>query len=54
MSRWREKEEKRNQVKRIKTRKWTGPPELRPSETPVRAEGLHTRINLLEISWRTR
>ena len=39
MSRWREKRRKRNQVKRIKTRKRTGPPELRPSETPVQAEG---------------
>ena len=44
-----EKKKKRNQVKRIKTRKRTGPPELRPSETPVWVEGLHTRIDLLEI-----
>ena len=47
------KRRKRNQAKKIKTRKPTGPPELGPSETPVRAEGLHTRINLLEISRQT-
>ena len=50
----RRKRKKRNQAKRIRTRR--GPPERkpRPSETPVQVEGLHTGINLQEISRRTR
>ena len=39
------KRRKRNQAKRKRKRIRTGPPERRPSETPVWAEGPHTRIN---------
>ena len=48
------KRRKRNQVKRIRKRIRTGPPERGPSETPVRVEGPHTRINLQEILQQTR
>ena len=42
---------KRNQVNRIRTRTRTGPPgrKLRPSETPVWAEGLHTGIMMITM-----
>ena len=56
MIRKRRKRKKRNQVKWIRTRTRTGPPERkpRPSKTPVWVESLHTGINLQEISRWTR
>ena len=47
------KRRKRNQAKWIRKRIRTGPPERGPSETPVRVEGSHTRINRQEILQRT-
>ena len=47
------KRRKRNQVKQIRKRIRTGQPERGPSETPVGAEGLHTRINQQEILQQT-
>ena len=47
------KRRKRNQAKQIRKRIRTGPPERRPSEPPVWAEGPHTRINRQEILQQT-
>ena len=48
------KRKKRNQAKRIRKRIRTGPPERRPSKTPVWVEGPHTRVNQQEILQQTR